>query len=93
MLGFFRIIAVLEGISFLLIFGITMPLKYWANMGEPNKWVGYAHGVLFILYIILLALLFFEKKFNIKKTLKFFVASLLPFGTFYMEQKYFGKQK
>lgn len=84
----FRVTAILEGISYLALFAFTMPLKYWAGIGQPNKWVGYAHGVLFILYILLLLVLIFEKKWGVKKFLILFIASLLPFGTFYADKKY-----
>ena len=88
MLKFFRLTAILEGITYLGLFAFTMPLKYWAEIGQPNKWVGYAHGVLFILYILLLIFLAVERKWSIKKTILLFIASLLPFGTFYAEKKY-----
>ena len=88
MLKAFRVTAILEGISYLALFAFTMPLKYWAGIGQPNKWVGYAHGVLFILYILLLLVLIFEKKWGVKKFLILFIASLLPFGTFYADKKY-----
>ena len=47
-LGRFRILAFMEGLSFLLILFITMPLKYLYEMPEPNLVVGMAHGVLFV---------------------------------------------
>ena len=87
MLKLFRTTAILEGISYLALFAFTMPLKYWAELGEPNKWVGYAHGVLFILYMILLVALALEKKWRLKKIILLFLASLLPFGTFYADKK------
>ena len=88
MLKLFRATAILEGISYLALFAFTMPLKYWAGIGGPNKWVGYAHGALFILYVMLLVVLQFEKKWGVKRFILFFVASLLPFGTFYIDKKY-----
>ncbi|WP_343486743.1 DUF3817 domain-containing protein [Allomuricauda sp. d1] len=91
MLKLFRIIAILEGISYLLLFGLTMPLKYWAEIGQPNKWVGYAHGVLFILFVVIAAVFCYERKWSIKRFLILFVASLLPFGTFYADKKYLSK--
>ena len=51
LLGQLRILAILEGISYLLL-GLTMPLKYWYNMGMPNKIVGMIHGVLFIAFCL-----------------------------------------
>ena len=88
MLKLFRITAILEGISYLLIFGLTMPLKYWAEIGGPNKVVGMVHGILFILFVILAGIVCWEKKWSIKRFLIFFIASLLPFGTFYADKKY-----
>jgi len=88
MLPAFRITAVLEGISYLAILAITMPLKYMADLPMPNKYVGYAHGFLFIAYIILAIVFWMEKKWSIKRLLILIVASLLPFATFYVEKKY-----
>ena len=89
MLKALRITAILEGISYLLIFGLTMPLKYWAGIGEPNKIAGMAHGILFILFVVLAGILTWVNKWSIKRFLILFIASLLPFGTFYADKKYF----
>lgn len=88
MLKLFRATAILEGISYLALFGITMPLKYWAEIPEPNKWVGYAHGLLFIAFIVLTIVIGYARKWEFKRLLIFGIASLLPFATFYVEQKY-----
>nr|WP_299167898.1 DUF3817 domain-containing protein [uncultured Allomuricauda sp.] len=88
MLKVFRATAILEGISYLLLFGLTMPLKYWAGMLEPNKVVGYAHGALFIIYVIVALVFCWERKWTIKRFIILFIASLLPFGTFYADKKY-----
>ena len=88
MIKLFRATAILEGISYLLIFGLTMPLKYWAGIGGPNKIVGMAHGILFILFVVLAAVVCWKRKWSIKRFLILFIASLLPFGTFYADKKY-----
>ncbi len=88
MLQLFRVTAILEGISYLALFGVTMPLKYWADIPEPNIYVGYAHGALFIAFIALALLVCFNKKWGIKRFIIFGIASLLPFATFYVEEKY-----
>ncbi len=88
MLQAFRVTAILEGISYLMLFTFTMPLKYWAGIGEPNKYIGYAHGFLFIAFMVMAVVLTYEKKWGLKRLLVFFLASLLPFGTFYIEKKY-----
>ncbi|PCJ93221.1 MAG: hypothetical protein COA50_14410 [Flavobacteriaceae bacterium] len=88
MLKIFRVTAILEGISYLMLFGLGMPLKYWANIPEPNKWIGYSHGGLFIGYVILAVIICMEKKWGLKRFTILFIASLLPFGTFYIDKKY-----
>ena len=88
MLKIFRLTAILEGITYLLIFGLTMPLKYWADIVEPNKVVGMAHGILFILFVVLAGIVCWERKWSIKRFVILFIASLLPFGTFYADKKY-----
>jgi len=90
MVNLFRSIAILEGISYLALFAVTMPLKYMADLPMPNKYVGYAHGVLFIAYIVLAILVCIIKKWGFKRMAIFLIASLLPFATFYIERKYFG---
>jgi integral membrane protein len=87
-LGRLRIIAFLEGCSYLLL-GITMILKYKFSMPQPNYIVGLAHGVLFVLYVILLLQVAFLHRWNLLKLLFGFIASLVPFGTFYADKKLF----
>ncbi|BDW91355.1 DUF3817 domain-containing protein [Muricauda ruestringensis] len=88
MLKIFRATAILEGISYLLLFGMTMPLKHWADIPEPNQIVGMAHGVLFILYVVVAIVFCRERKWNLKRFTMLFIASLLPFGTFYADKMY-----
>ena len=88
-LGRLRIIAILEGISFLVLLGIAMPLKYLAGIPEVVRVVGMAHGVLFILYVVLLIQVAVERSWSFKKSVLAFVASLVPFGTFYADAKWF----
>ena len=82
----FRLVAFLEGCSFLL-FGITMPLKYMMGMPKPNYVIGMVHGVLFILYVVLLLQVSTKYKWSIKKIVLAFIASLVPFGTFIANKK------
>jgi integral membrane protein len=87
-LGRLRIIAFLEGCSYLLL-GFTMILKYKFSMPLPNYIVGSTHGFLFVLYIILLLQVAFLHRWNLLKMFLAFVASLVPFGTFYADKKLF----
>ena len=88
MLKTFRYTAILEGISYLALFAISMPLKYLAELGEPNKYIGYAHGFLFIVYIALAIVLTKKYQWGLKRFGVLFLASLLPFATFYIDKKY-----
>jgi len=83
----FRLIAFIEGISFLVLLFIAMPIKY--IIGEPIvvKYVGMAHGVLFLLFLFLLVVTARELKWNFGFITMAFIASLIPFGTFYLEKK------
>ncbi len=88
MLNLFRITSILEGISYLALFAVTMPLKYLADIFEPNQWVGQAHGILFIAYILLAIVFWYKNKWSYKRGFILLVASLLPFATFYVDEKY-----
>ena len=88
-LGRLRIIAFLEGVSYLILLGIAMPLKYLAGIPEAVRVVGMAHGVLFVLFVILLIQVAVERSWSFKKTFLSFLSSLIPFGTFYADVKWF----
>ncbi len=87
-LGRLRIIAFIEGCSYLLL-GFTMILKYKFSMPQPNYVVGLAHGILFVLYIVLLLQVSFLQKWSIIKMFWAFIASLIPLGTFYADKVLF----
>ncbi len=84
----FRLVAILEGISFLVLLGIAMPLKYFAGMPLAVKYAGWAHGLLFISYIVLAVPLFTRLKWPLERVYGVGVASLLPFGTFVLERRW-----
>jgi len=90
MLKLFKIVAVLEGISYLALFGNmliikNMNLDLYKTLLFP---IGMAHGVLFIGYIILAIMLKIEENWDWKKFFIIAIASVIPFGTFYVEKKY-----
>ena len=87
-LGRLRIIAFIEGCSYLLL-SFTMILKYKFSMPQPNYVVGLAHGILFVLYIVLLLQVSFLQKWSIVKMFWAFIASLIPLGTFYADKVLF----
>jgi integral membrane protein len=87
----FQKIAIAEGFSWIGLL-ITMVLKYQFEMIWPNKIVGWIHGILFIAYCVYLAIFFFSKHFSFGKSLILFIASFVPFGTFWAEKKYLRNQ-
>ncbi|MDX1903860.1 MAG: DUF3817 domain-containing protein [Thermonemataceae bacterium] len=89
-LPFFEKVAHIEGVSYLL-FAITMPIKYLLKIPQPNYVVGSAHGILFVLYCLLLLKVWIELKWSFVKVLTAFLVSLLPFGTFWAAKKGFYK--
>ncbi|MEO5942650.1 MAG: DUF3817 domain-containing protein [Ferruginibacter sp.] len=86
-LRLFRKIAIAEGISFLFLLCIAMPLKYFADMPMAVKITGSIHGFLFIAFVILA----WATKTSLNKSWGWFVlaflASLVPFGTFVLDRK------
>lgn len=83
----FRQVAVLEGISYLLLLFIAMPLKYFAGLPEAVKYTGWAHGVLFVLYGLMLIQCWQHYNWKFSKAALVFAASLLPFAPFYVDKK------
>jgi integral membrane protein len=83
----FRIIGISEGISFILLLGVAMPLKYFAGIPIAVTIIGSIHGILFIAFMVLAL----EVKINLKKNIKWyagcFLAAILPFGTFVLDQQ------
>ena len=88
MLKFFKYLAITEGISALLLFFFAMPMKYIFNDPIYVKHIGMVHGMLFTAYIIIATILKFKQNWNIKKYVEICLASIPPFGTFYIEKKY-----
>ena len=84
----FRKVAFAEGVSFLVLLFIAMPLKYFGDIPKAVTLVGSLHGILFVAFGILAL----DVKNNFKKPFSWLVkaglASLLPFGTFYMEREW-----
>ena len=88
MIKIFRFVALLEGVSYILLLFIAVPIKYLLNDPTYVKLLGMPHGILFVGYIIFSVI----GKNNLKWSYLEFVivsaASLIPFGTFYVDRKY-----
>ena len=83
-----RVSAWTEGVSYLLLFGISMPIKYLYGIKEPNYIIGMIHGVLIILYNVMVLIVGIEKKWTFKILFFLVILSFIPFGTFYADRKY-----
>lgn len=86
-ISIFRKLAVTEGISFLVLLIIAMPLKYFAGIPEPVTYVGWAHGILFV---ALLGMALEVKSILNKKfvwLIRVFIAAIVPFGTFVLDRE------
>ena len=83
----FRIIGIAEGISFLVLLLIAMPLKYLMHIPEAVKITGWIHGALFVTFIYLA----FEVMGALNKSfiwfLKAFIAAFIPLGTFVFDRQ------
>jgi len=87
LLTIFRIVALLEGVSYLLLLFVAVPIKYSASNDAWVKALGMPHGMLFLAYLVLLFVSGSENKFKIKEYILCFLGSILPFGTFYVDYK------
>jgi integral membrane protein len=83
--GRVRVVGMMEGVSFLLLMGVAMPLKYWAGMPAAVKWTGWIHGILFILYGLVVLIALVRGRLSFGKAVLAFFASLIPFGPFLMD--------
>jgi integral membrane protein len=86
-IGRLRLIGFIEGLSFLILLGIAMPLKYIADMPEAVTFVGPLHGVLFSLYLLAISHAWFLRKLTLGSSLLAFIAAFLPFGPFLLDRK------
>jgi len=85
--GRLRAIALVEGVSYLVLLGIAMPLKYFAGFPGAVKAVGWAHGVLFVLYLLAVAEVTVARRWRFMKIFGAFAAALIPFGTFVLDAR------
>lgn len=86
-LGRLRLIGALEGLSFLILLGIAMPLKYVYEMPQAVTIVGQAHGFLFVLYLVTIAHAAYVHRWSLGKILLAIIAAFVPFGPFLFDYK------
>lgn len=86
-IAFLRLIALIEGISFLVLLGVAMPLKYFAGKPGAVFVFGWAHGVLFVVFGFALLRAMLAAKWSLGRASGVFVAGLIPFGTFVVDRR------
>lgn len=84
----FRWVSILEGISFLVLLFLAMPLKYFFDMPQMVRIVGMAHGVLFIAYLLGAFWMYNPLNWQPRTLVVVIACSVVPFGPFYVENKY-----
>ncbi|MCW1924804.1 DUF3817 domain-containing protein [Luteolibacter arcticus] len=85
--GRVRLVGMLEGVSFLVLLGIAMPLKYIADMPMAVRITGMIHGVLFLLFLLVIFQAWGSKALTTKRSALAFLASLIPFGPFLIDRR------
>tara|TARA_B100000524_G_scaffold212255_1_gene111218 strand:- start:101 stop:397 length:297 start_codon:yes stop_codon:yes gene_type:complete len=83
----FRIIGFLEGLSYLLLIFIAVPVKYIFNSPLMVKYLGMPHGILFIMYLLASILMKKNNKWVKNNFALVLIASIIPFGTFVVDYK------
>ncbi|WP_134683996.1 DUF3817 domain-containing protein [Brevibacillus migulae] len=78
----FRSIGMLEGLSFLVLLGIAMPLKYFADMPKAVTIVGALHGLFFVMYVLAIVYATIALRWRFLRVAGAFIAAFLPFGPF-----------
>jgi integral membrane protein len=86
-IGRLRIIALMEGISFLVLLGIAMPLKYFAGLPVAVMVAGSIHGLLFVLYLAAVAHVTIVHRWSMMRVLGALIASVIPFGNFVLDAR------
>jgi integral membrane protein len=84
---FLRKVALTEAISFLVLMGVAMPLKYFMGIPIAVKVVGWIHGVLFVIFCGALLQTMIVAKWPFLRSTMIFIAALLPFGPFAMDRR------
>lgn len=82
----FKWISLIEGLSFLVLLFIAMPMKYVLDIPMAVTYVGWAHGILFIVYIYTVFPTASKLKWEFGRTFFALVASVLPFGPFIFDR-------
>ena len=88
LLRFFRLTGALEAISYLVLLGIAMPLKYIYHQPVYVRWTGTFHGAFFVLFCLAVVVTAYRKRWPAKVAIMAFLSAFIPFGPFLFEKHY-----
>lgn len=91
--GRLRLIAFIEGLSYLTLLFIAMPLKYLYDHPEAVRSVGMVHGMLFVTYVLFVFQAKVDRDWSADKTSNLLLISLIPFGNFYADRKWLAPEQ
>ncbi|REG86162.1 DUF3817 domain-containing protein [Winogradskyella sediminis] len=91
LLPVFRVVALLEGVSYILLLFIATPIKYMYKDPQYVGLLGMPHGILFMAYVVIAVLISSDMKWPTRTFWIVLLASIIPFGTFYVDKKYLTK--
>lgn len=89
MKALFRIVGLLEGVSYLLLMTLGLYYKYALNDPSYVKLLGMPHGLFFMLYVVLAIVMKSMMNWDSKTLVIVFLGSIIPLGTFYVDKKFF----
>lgn len=92
-LGRLRLIGMLEGISFIFLLGLGMPMKYFYDMPWGVKYMGWAHGALFVMYVASVFHAAVLYRWTFIKAFQALLASVVPFGPFFFDAQLIREQR
>lgn len=81
-----RLVAFLEGVSFVVLLFVAMPLKYLASLPAAVRVAGSVHGLFFVLFCAALFRAALERRWPLRRSIVAFGWSLVPFGTFVLDR-------
>ena len=87
MINLYRKTAVIEGISYLILLFVAMPLKYFFNFPEAVKYFGWIHGILFLVFLVFLILAFIKYRWSWMRLAIYLIASVLPVVPLIIDKK------
>ncbi len=82
-----RVVGMVEGLSFVLLLGIAMPLKYLAGLPQAVRVVGMIHGLLFVVYVAAAMHAGLTLRWPVSRTLLVLAAAIFPGGPFLIDRK------